>query len=34
MKCDFNKYMGLFVPLYGLFRVCLKRAVLVPAHGP
>jgi hypothetical protein len=34
MKCDFNKYMGLFVPLYGPFRVCLKRAVLLPAHGP
>jgi hypothetical protein len=26
--------MGLFVPLYGSFCVCLKRAVLVPAHGP
>jgi hypothetical protein len=26
--------MGLFVPLYGPFRACLKRAVLVPAHGP
>jgi hypothetical protein len=25
--------MGLFMPLYGPFRVCLKRAVLVPAHG-
>jgi hypothetical protein len=25
--------MGLFVPLYGSFRVYLKRAVLVPAHG-
>jgi hypothetical protein len=34
MKCDFNKYMGLFVPLYGPFRACLKRVVLVPAHGP
>jgi hypothetical protein len=34
MKCDFNKYMGLLVPLYGPFRVCLKQAVLVPAHGP
>jgi hypothetical protein len=34
MKCDFNKYMGLFVPLYGPFRAWLKRAVLVPAHGP
>jgi hypothetical protein len=31
MKCGFNKYMGLFVPLY---RACLKRVVLVPAHGP
>jgi hypothetical protein len=30
----FNKYMGLFVPLYGPFRACLKRDVLVPAHGP
>jgi hypothetical protein len=30
----FNKYMGLFVPLYGPFRACLKRVVLVPAHGP
>jgi hypothetical protein len=26
--------MGLFVPLYGPFRVCLKWAVLVPSHGP
>jgi hypothetical protein len=26
--------MCLFVPLYGPFHVCLKRAVLVPAHGP
>jgi hypothetical protein len=26
--------MGFFVPLYGLFRACLKRAVLVPAYGP
>ena len=26
--------MGLFMPLYGSFRACLKRAVLVPAHGP
>jgi hypothetical protein len=26
--------MGLFVPLYGSFRVCLKWVVLVPAHGP
>jgi hypothetical protein len=26
--------MGLFVPLYGPFRACLKRVVLVPAHGP
>jgi hypothetical protein len=26
--------MSLFVPLYGSFRVCLKRVVLVPAHGP
>jgi hypothetical protein len=34
MKCGFNKYMGLFVPLYGPFRACLKRAVLVPTHGP
>jgi hypothetical protein len=34
MKCGFNKYMGLFVPLYGPFRACLKRAVPVPAHGP
>jgi hypothetical protein len=34
MKCDFNKYMGLFVPLYGPFRACLKRVVLVSAHGP
>jgi hypothetical protein len=34
MKCGFNKYMGLFVPLYEHFRACLKRAVLVPAHGP
>jgi hypothetical protein len=36
MKCGFNKYMGLFVPLYGTFCACLKRAVLVlvPAHGP
>jgi hypothetical protein len=25
--------MGLFVPLYGLFRACLKRVVLVLAHG-
>jgi hypothetical protein len=25
--------MGLFVPLYGSFRACLKRVVLVPAHG-
>jgi hypothetical protein len=33
MKCDFNKYMGLFVPLYERFRACLKRVVLVPAHG-
>jgi hypothetical protein len=33
MKCDFNKYLGLFVPLYGPFRACLKRVVLVPAHG-
>ena len=34
MKCGFNKYMGLFVPLYGPFCACLKRAMLVPAHGP
>jgi hypothetical protein len=34
MKCDFNKYMSLFVPLYVAFRACLKRAVLVPTHGP
>jgi hypothetical protein len=34
MKYDFNKYMSLFVSLYEPFRVCLKRAVLVPAHGP
>jgi hypothetical protein len=34
MKCGFNKYMSLFVPLYGPFRACLKRVVLVPAHGP
>jgi hypothetical protein len=26
--------MGLFVSLYGPFRACLKRVVLVPAHGP
>jgi hypothetical protein len=26
--------MGLFVPLYGPFRACLKWAVPVPAHGP
>jgi hypothetical protein len=26
--------MGLFVPLYGSFCACLKRAVLVPAHRP
>jgi hypothetical protein len=34
MKCDFNKYMGLFMPLYEPFRACLKRAVLMPARGP
>jgi hypothetical protein len=33
MKCDFNKYMGLFVPLHDPFRACLKRVVLVAAHG-
>jgi hypothetical protein len=33
MKCGFNKYMGLFVSLYGPFRACLKRVVLVPAMG-
>jgi hypothetical protein len=26
--------MGLFVSLYGHFRACLKRVVLVPVHGP
>jgi hypothetical protein len=26
--------MGIFVSLYGPFRDCLKRVVLVPAHGP
>jgi hypothetical protein len=25
--------MSLFVHLYGPFRACLKRVVLVPAHG-
>jgi hypothetical protein len=33
MKCGFNKYMGLFVPVYGPFRACLKWVVLVLAHG-
>jgi hypothetical protein len=26
--------MGLSVPLYEPFRACLKRVMLVPAHGP
>jgi hypothetical protein len=26
--------MGIFVPLYRSFCVCLKRTMLVPAHGP
>jgi hypothetical protein len=26
--------MGLFVPLYGPFRAFLKRAMLMPTHGP
>jgi hypothetical protein len=34
MKYDFNKYMSLFVPLYGPFHAYLKRVVLVPVHGP
>jgi hypothetical protein len=34
MKCGFNKYIGIFVSLYEPFRACLKRVVLVPAHGP
>jgi hypothetical protein len=32
MKCGFNKYIDLFVPLYGPFRVYLIRAVLVPVQ--
>jgi hypothetical protein len=34
MKCGFNEYMALFVPLYGSFHIFLKQVVLVPAHGP
>jgi hypothetical protein len=34
MKCDFDKYMGLFVSLYESFRACIKRVVFVPVHGP
>jgi hypothetical protein len=26
--------MCIFVSLYGLFRVCFKRVMLVPVHGP
>jgi hypothetical protein len=28
-----SRDMCLFAPLYGPFRACLKRVVLVPAHG-